>query len=231
MTPTAKGKNNNETVPPGSSTATIATTIYASLPSPTLDSIAITRTMPSATGGESIYRTIMNRLSAIEANQTLYAQYYEEQTCGVREILRRLGEDVGRMEGIEKAQAKMFQRDAKEWEQRRRRMERQYSEVVSKVDYLLDEIVLGKRLGIAQLCLSLTVLIFMALTRGLRGEIMPALKYRPRSFSRSVREWSRRHLSLSVSGDWVSRLTSSRSRSPGRIAMNPPMLSPDDQFP
>ncbi|KAG7086303.1 hypothetical protein E1B28_002267 [Marasmius oreades] len=231
MTPTAKGKNNNETVPPGSSTATIATTIYASLPSPTLDSIAITRTMPSATGGESIYRTIMNRLSAIEANQTLYAQYYEEQTCGVREILRRLGEDVGRMEGIEKAQAKMFQRDAKEWEQRRRRMERQYSEVVSKVDYLLDEIVLGKRLGIAQLCLSLTVLIFMALTRGSRGEIMPALKYRPRSFSRSVREWSRRHLSLSVSGDWVSRLTSSRSRSPGRIAMNPPMLSPDDQFP
>ncbi|OSX57218.1 hypothetical protein POSPLADRAFT_1123186, partial [Postia placenta MAD-698-R-SB12] len=53
-----------------------------------------------ATGGESIYRTIMNRLTALEGNTTLYARYVEEQTTGVREVLRRLGEDVGRLEGI-----------------------------------------------------------------------------------------------------------------------------------
>jgi hypothetical protein len=55
---------------------------------------------PSATGGESIYRTIMNRLTALEANHTLYARYVEEQTVGVRDMLRRLGEEVGRLEGI-----------------------------------------------------------------------------------------------------------------------------------
>jgi hypothetical protein len=55
---------------------------------------------PSATGGESIYRTIMNRLTALEANHTLYARYVEEQTAGVRDMLRRLGEEVGRLEGI-----------------------------------------------------------------------------------------------------------------------------------
>lgn len=42
----------------------------------------------------------MNRLTALEANNTLYARYVEEQTAGVREVLRRLGEDVGRLDGI-----------------------------------------------------------------------------------------------------------------------------------
>lgn len=55
---------------------------------------------PPVTGGESIYRTIMNRLTALEANHTLYARYVEEHTGSVREVLRKLGEDVGRLEGI-----------------------------------------------------------------------------------------------------------------------------------
>ena len=55
---------------------------------------------PVPTGGESIYRTIMNRLTALESNHTLYARYVEEQTAGVRETLKKLGEEVGRLEGI-----------------------------------------------------------------------------------------------------------------------------------
>lgn len=42
----------------------------------------------------------MNRLTALEANTTLYARYVEEQTTGMREVLRRLTEDLGRLEGI-----------------------------------------------------------------------------------------------------------------------------------
>jgi hypothetical protein len=42
----------------------------------------------------------MNRLTALEANHTLYARYVEEQTVGVRDMLKRLGEEVGRLEGI-----------------------------------------------------------------------------------------------------------------------------------
>ena len=42
----------------------------------------------------------MNRLAAQEANTTLYARYVEEQIAGVREMLRRVSEDVGRLEGI-----------------------------------------------------------------------------------------------------------------------------------
>lgn len=53
--------------------------------------------MPS---GESIFGTIMNRLTVLEANHTLYAQYVAEQTVGVRDVLRKLGEEVGRLESI-----------------------------------------------------------------------------------------------------------------------------------
>ena len=71
--------------------------VSASSPIHTAHSLAV---IPSNTGGESIYRTIMNRLTALEANSTLYARYVEEQIAGVREIMRRLGEDVGRLESI-----------------------------------------------------------------------------------------------------------------------------------
>lgn len=116
-----------------------------------------------------------------------------------------------------KAQAQKFQRSLKEWENQRKILETEYNDLVARVEYLSDEIVLEKRLGIVQLCLLLAVIVFMGLTRGSRGE---SLEHGPLRFNRSMREWSRRHLSFS--GDWVSRFTSSsRSRSPPRTAKSP----------
>ena len=51
-------------------------------------------------GAESIYSTIMNRLTAIESNHTLYTRYIDQQNSVIREVIKRLGEDVGRLEGI-----------------------------------------------------------------------------------------------------------------------------------
>ncbi|KAK1221154.1 hypothetical protein PQX77_016053 [Marasmius sp. AFHP31] len=211
--PTKDG--NDDVSGSGSVTFSVATTtITATASASSVNSVA-TRAMPPSTGGESIYRTIMNRLAAIETDQTLYAKYFSEQTCGVRDMLRKLGEDVGRLEGIEKAQGKTFQRNYREWEKQRRRLEKLNNELVSRVDYLSDEIILEKRLGIAQLCLLLTVLVFMAVTRGSPVE-NPNMHGPVRFGKSSMREWGRRHLSLSFSGDWVSKLTSSRSRSPAK---------------
>ena len=55
---------------------------------------------PTTRGVESIYSTIMNRLTAIESNHTLYSRYIDQQNGVIREVLKRLGEDVGRLEGI-----------------------------------------------------------------------------------------------------------------------------------
>lgn len=63
-------------------------------------SIAVVPPAVPASGGESIYRTIMNRLTALEQNSSLYARFVEEHAASVREMLRRLNEDVGRLEGI-----------------------------------------------------------------------------------------------------------------------------------
>ncbi|KDQ34056.1 hypothetical protein PLEOSDRAFT_172263 [Pleurotus ostreatus PC15] len=189
---------------------------------------------PFAAGnGESIYRVIMNRLMALETNHTLYARYVEDQIGGISEVLRRLSEDVGRLDGIGKGQAQMFSRTVKEWEKYRNRADNQYVELVHRVNYLADEVMLEKRLGIAQLCLLLAVLVFMGLTRGSRmseGDLQSLLaqriadrdrreRDRERMIGRTgrlpnagrVREWGRRHLS-SISGDWVNRFARSQSR-------------------
>jgi len=42
----------------------------------------------------------MNRLNAVEKNQTLYMKYVEQQNGAMRDVIRRLGEDLGRLEGI-----------------------------------------------------------------------------------------------------------------------------------
>ena len=72
--------------------------------------------IPAVIGaGESIYRTIMTRIGALEMNATLYLRYVEEQTRFMREALRRLEEDLGRLEGIGKAHAQHLQRATDEW--------------------------------------------------------------------------------------------------------------------
>lgn len=55
---------------------------------------------PVGTTGESIYKTIMTRLGALEMNATLYLRYVEEQGRSMRDAMRRLEEEVGRLEGI-----------------------------------------------------------------------------------------------------------------------------------
>ena len=66
----------------------------------------------------------------------------------------------------------------------------------------IAQVVLEKRLGIAQLCLLLAVLVFLSVTRGSPGEFHAP----PRRADTMRGGWGRR--SLKLSGDWVSRLRS-----------------------
>ncbi|KAJ3829337.1 UNC-like C-terminal-domain-containing protein [Lentinula raphanica] len=192
------------------STTSTQTLTTSSVSSPVTSPTHQVHSPPPASGGESIYRNIMNRLTAVEANHTLYVRYVEEQTSSVREMIRRLSEDVGRLDGIAKAQAQRFQRNLIEWENQRLKLETDYNELITRVEYLSDEITLEKRLGIAQLCLLLAVIVFVGLTRGSRGESL--VEHGPLRLNRSMRDWSRRHLSFS--GHWVSKFTANSSRTP-----------------
>ena len=82
----------------------------------------------------------MNRLNALEANTTLYARYVEEQTSTMREMLRRLSEDVGRLEGIGRAQAQLYERSINDFERHRREMDLEQRALISQVNYLAEEV-------------------------------------------------------------------------------------------
>lgn len=143
----------------------------------------------------------MNRLNALEVNTTLYARYVEEQTSAMREMLRRLSEDVGRLEGIGRAQAQLYERSINDFERHRREMDIEQRALISQVNLYTSQVVLEKRLGIAQLCLLLAVLVFLSVTRGSPGEF-----HVPPRRADAMRKWGQR--SLALSGDWVSRLRS-----------------------
>lgn len=147
----------------------------------------------------------MNRLVALEVNHTLYARYAQEQHFGVREALRRLSEDVGRLEGIGKSQFQSYQRSVLEWKRHRESVDADYQELARKVDHLAKEIVIEKWLSIAQMILLIVVLVFVGITRGTAPTVNIA---RPKI---GVREWGRRHLSLTSLNGWNGR---SRSAEP-----------------
>ncbi|KAF8955257.1 UNC-like C-terminal-domain-containing protein [Flammula alnicola] len=198
-------------------------TIVVSTTSPSVAVVPIAPLPPIAKGGESIYRTIMNRLVEVETNQTLYMRYVEQQNLAIRDVIKRLGEDVGRLEGITRAQSLTYQRTVNDWEKQRYQLEMEYVDLVSRIENLSEEIVLEKRLGVAQLCLLLAVLVFMGLTRGSRAEAL--IDHGSTKLNRSVREWGRRHFKLS--GDWTGRfkgknleIRTSRESSPSRIRSN-----------
>ncbi|KAF5314876.1 hypothetical protein D9619_007249 [Psilocybe cf. subviscida] len=157
--------------------------------------------VPVAKGGESIYRTIINRLAEVELNQTLYVRYFEQQNFAIRDVIKRLGEDVGRLEAITRSQSVTQQRLLNDWEKQKYQMEMEYSDLVSRLEVLSEEILLEKRLGVAQLCLLLAVLVFLGLTRGSRAEAL--IDHGSTQLNRSVREWGKRH--FTISNNWRSR--------------------------
>ncbi|KAH7103467.1 UNC-like C-terminal-domain-containing protein [Auriculariales sp. MPI-PUGE-AT-0066] len=121
---------------------------------------------PPPQAGDSIYRTIMNRLSMLESNSTLVARFVEQQAISIRDALRRMEEEVGRINGDVKSQQALFTRTMDALEKERAVMDAERALLMSRVSALADEVTLEKRLGIAQLVLLVAVLMFLAVTRG-----------------------------------------------------------------
>jgi len=110
---------------------------------------------PTAPGGESVYRMILNRLSNLEGNQTLYARYIEDQARSANDRLRILEEEVGRlgalvssftplMQGTElenvpqtKTQQQTF---TKLLERHRLDQEMELNKITSRIDALAHEV-------------------------------------------------------------------------------------------
>ncbi|KIO28852.1 hypothetical protein M407DRAFT_21931 [Tulasnella calospora MUT 4182] len=204
---------------------------YSSATMPTTSSHASSSVIPSAPtpifhpgGGESIYRTIMNRLHVLEMNSTLGIRYVEEQTRSLRDVVRKLEEDLGRLDELGKRQQRLFERAVVEMEKQRQESDFEIRKLVADVQTLAREITLEKRLGFLQLCLLICAFIFMGLTRGSRDQ-----NFAPQPSAGSIRR------SDSIrSGDWTRsrghRQSQDVIRPPRRYSGSGPKTSPKPQI-
>ena len=62
------------------------------------------------------------------------------QTTAMREMLRRLSEDVGRLEGLGRVQAQLYKRSISDFERHSREMDIEQRAFISPVNYLSEEV-------------------------------------------------------------------------------------------
>ncbi|ANB14045.1 Slp1p [Sugiyamaella lignohabitans] len=130
---------------------------------------------------DSIYQTIMKRLSLLESNTTLSLQYVEMQSQSLRELLVKIEKRQStRIENFfeefnrtvtEQIRSFQFQYSrlllstVDEMEAQRHRTEEDVLSLSTRLSLIADELVYQKKLSIAQAVILLVVLIFVIATR------------------------------------------------------------------
>ncbi|GAA6030900.1 hypothetical protein JCM8097_008927 [Rhodosporidiobolus ruineniae] len=117
--------------------------------------------------GESIYGTIMKRLTSLEHNQTLAMGFIEAQSSMLREAFGRIEKRLGEIEGMRTRQEQSIGQALLDLEKQRNEIERERLDLATQVSLLADEVRLEKRLTFAQLVGLLLVVIFVGFTRGI----------------------------------------------------------------
>ncbi|KAG8768413.1 hypothetical protein FRC12_005577 [Ceratobasidium sp. 428] len=124
----------------GTKSARVKVSASASIGTPVFKPTHVPSPSPSNSGGESIYRTIMNRLDVLERNSTLSLRYVEEQNYSVRQALRRLEEDVGRLKALTGRQQQELQRSMRNVKRKQVEMEKRWDALLEQVNTLAEEV-------------------------------------------------------------------------------------------
>ncbi|SNX83997.1 uncharacterized protein MEPE_02705 [Melanopsichium pennsylvanicum] len=135
-------------------------------------------------GSESVYRTIHRRLNALESNATLSHNYIEHSGQMLREVFARMekrqenrmsnmlralnASNWQQIESLKRRQHVDLQRAIFEFDVHRQQADTERRALLREVHILAEEVLLEKRLSIAQLIMLLVVFVFVGLTRGSR---------------------------------------------------------------
>jgi hypothetical protein len=138
---------------------------------------------------DSIYQTIMKRLSLLESNATLSLKYIEEQSQNLRELLvkiektqnSRIEQFFEDFNNTVTTQMRIFQQQytrillstVDEMEAQRVRVNRDMMALSSRLSLVAEEVTYQKKLGIAQAVILLMILIFVITTRGTPMDAYP----------------------------------------------------------
>lgn len=135
-------------------------------------------------GSESVYRAIHRRLNALESNATLSHSYIEHSGRMLREVFSRMerrqesrmsdmlrllnASNWQQIESLKRRQHVDLQRAIFEFDVHRQQADNERRALLREVQILAEEVLLEKRLSIAQLIMLLAVFVFVGLTRGSR---------------------------------------------------------------
>ena len=144
------------------------------------------RPVQSGTSGtESVYRAIHRRLNALESNATLSHSYIEHSGQMLREVFARMekrqesrmsdmlralnASNWHQIESLKRRQHVDLQRAIFEFDVHRQQADNERRALLREVQLLAEEVLLEKRLSIAQLIMLLIVFVFVGMTRGSRA--------------------------------------------------------------
>ncbi|GAA5976284.1 hypothetical protein JCM5350_001405 [Sporobolomyces pararoseus] len=117
--------------------------------------------------GESIYATIMKRLTSLEHNQTLSMHFIEAQSGMLREAFTRIERRLSEVEALRSRQEQGIRQALLDLDKERKDLERERLGLSSQVGILAQEIRLEKRLGAIQLVGTLLLIVFVGFTRSI----------------------------------------------------------------
>ncbi|SCV74454.1 BQ2448_8093 [Microbotryum intermedium] len=123
-------------------------------------------TPPQPQPGESIYTTIMKRLTILEQNQTIAMHYIEAQSTMLREAFLRVERRLKDVEGMHQRQEQSFRLILSELDKQRLDIESERLSLIAQVAVLAQEVKLEKRLSIVELFGLLALVVFVVATRG-----------------------------------------------------------------
>jgi hypothetical protein len=173
---------------------------------------------------DSIYQTIMKRLSLLESNATLSLRYIEDQSQNMRELLHKIEKkqtnriDVffsefnstvfSQFHTFQEQYSKLLLNTMIESQTNQQRVNQDIEAMSYRLKLLADELVYQKNMGIIQAIVLVTILLFVITTRG-----APIDSY-ANGNSTFARLWGVSSMTSSVVGSPRSVWARSRSSSP-----------------
>ncbi|GAA5824801.1 hypothetical protein JCM11251_005351 [Rhodosporidiobolus azoricus] len=117
--------------------------------------------------GESIYGTIMKRLTSLEHNQTLSMHFIEAQSSMLREAFGRVEKRLNDVEASRTRQEQSIRQALLDLESQRHELERERLDLAMQVTLLAEDVRLDRRLIIVQLVALFLLFVFVGFTRGI----------------------------------------------------------------
>ncbi|KAK9456574.1 UNC-like C-terminal-domain-containing protein [Dipodascopsis uninucleata] len=140
---------------------------------------------PNPTSQESVYKTIMKRLSLLEANASLSLQYIEEQSRMLREAFTRaerrqnirvaefldvLNSTVlNQLINFKQQYEQLWQSTVIELETNKETVEKEMVDITTRLGIVVDELVYQKRVTMVQSVILLVLLLFALMQGSARG--------------------------------------------------------------